>query len=62
VGGRPRKNYEHDKDAKRIRELREDGQSYQEIADELGRSKTNIAKVCNLLGCAPAAGTGAMMV
>ena len=55
IGGRPRKNYNHDADAKRIRQLREDGQSYQEIADELGRSKSNIAKVCQLLGCAPAA-------
>ena len=55
VGGRPPKNYEHDKDAKRIRQLREDGQSYQEIADELGRSKTNIHKRCNALGCAPQA-------
>ena len=26
VGGRPPKNYEHDKDAKRIRQMREDGQ------------------------------------
>ena len=54
VGGRPAKNYEHDKDAKRIRQMREEGQSMQEIADELGRSKTNIHKLCNALGCASA--------
>ena len=41
VGGRPRKNYKHEKHAKRICQLREDGKSYQEIADESGRSKTN---------------------
>lgn len=62
IGGRPRKQYERDRDAQRIRQLREDGQSYQEIADELGRSKSNIAKVCQVLGCAPAAPTEAIML
>jgi DNA invertase Pin-like site-specific DNA recombinase len=52
VGGRPKVKRERDKDAKRIRQLREDGQSYQEIADELGRSKSDIARVCRTLGCA----------
>jgi hypothetical protein len=33
VGGRPRIKRERDKDAKRIRQLREDGQSYTEIAE-----------------------------
>jgi DNA invertase Pin-like site-specific DNA recombinase len=54
VGGRPRIKRERDKDAKRIRELREDGQSYTEIADELGRSRSDIARVCQTLGCSPA--------
>ena len=62
VGGRPPKNYEHDKDAKRIRQLREEGQSMQEIADELGRSKTNIHKLCNALGCASQESKPIMMV
>jgi hypothetical protein len=31
-----------DRDAKRIRQLRGDGQSYAEIADELGRSRSDI--------------------
>ena len=52
VGGRPKVRRERDKDAKRICQLREDGQSYQEIADELGRSKSDIARVCQTLGCA----------
>jgi len=32
VGGRPKVKRERDKDTKRIRQLREDGQSYREIA------------------------------
>jgi DNA invertase Pin-like site-specific DNA recombinase len=55
IGGRPRKNYKHDEDAKRIRHLREDGQSFREIADELGCSKSHVARVCEILGCAPQA-------
>jgi DNA invertase Pin-like site-specific DNA recombinase len=55
VGGRPRKQHEKDKDAKRIRQLREDGQSLQEIADELGRAKSDIARMCKALNCASAA-------
>ena len=54
VGGRPRKQYEHDKDATRIRELREDGQSLQDIADELGRSKSDIVRMVTALNCSPA--------
>ena len=53
IGGRPRKNYEHDKDAQCGRR-REDGQSLEEIADELGRSKSNIVRMCQILGCSPA--------
>lgn len=55
VGGRPKVRHERDKDAAQIRKLREEGQSYREIADELGRSKSNIARVCQTLGCAAAA-------
>jgi DNA invertase Pin-like site-specific DNA recombinase len=55
VGGRPKIEREKDKDAKLIRQLREDGQSYQEIADELGRSKADIARICQTLGCSSAA-------
>jgi DNA invertase Pin-like site-specific DNA recombinase len=62
VGGRPRKQYEKDKDAGKIRELREDGQSLQEIADELGRSKNDIARMCQALGCAAAAPAQGMML
>ena len=62
VGGRPRKQHEKDKDAKRIRQLREDGQSLQEIADELGRAKSDIARMCKALNCASAAPTESMML
>ena len=62
VGGRPRIKRERDKDAKRIRELREDGQSYTEIADELGRSRSDIARVCQTLACSPASNGPAMLV
>ena len=55
VGGRPRIRREKDKDAKRIRQLRDEGQSYSEIADELGRSKSDIARVCATLNCSAAA-------
>lgn len=54
IGGRPRIKRERDKDAKRIRQLRDEGQSYSDIADELGRSRSDIARVCQALCCAPA--------
>lgn len=61
--GRPRIKREKDKDAKRIRQLREEeGRSYQEIADELGRSKADIARVCQTLGCSPAAQAQGMVL
>ena len=50
-GGRRPVNRKHDKDAAHIRRLRDDGQSYQEIADELGRSKATVARICQTLGC-----------
>jgi DNA invertase Pin-like site-specific DNA recombinase len=57
VGGRPKVNRLRDKDAAKIRRLRDDGQSYQEIADELGRSRADIHRVCVTLGCSPSAST-----
>jgi DNA invertase Pin-like site-specific DNA recombinase len=54
VGGRPRIRRDRDKDAKIIRRLRDEGQSYSEIADELGRSRSDIARVCQRLGCSSA--------
>ena len=55
VGGRPKVRRDRDKDAATIRQLREDGQSLQEVADELGRSKSDIARVVRTLGCGAAA-------
>ena len=52
--GRPRVRRDRDRDAKRIRELRNDGQSYREIADELGRSTMDVYRVAMTLGCAGA--------
>ena len=51
VPGRPRIKREHDKDVNRIQQLREDGQSYQEIAGELGRSRATVHRICMTLGC-----------
>jgi DNA invertase Pin-like site-specific DNA recombinase len=52
--GRPKVRRERDKDAKRIRQMRDDGQSYREIAEELGRSTMDVYRVGITLGCAPA--------
>jgi DNA invertase Pin-like site-specific DNA recombinase len=52
VGGRPKANRKEDKNAGEIRKLRDDGQSYGEIAQELGRSKSDVYRVCMTLGCA----------
>jgi len=60
VGGRPKINRLKDKDASTIRQLRDEGQSYQEIADELGRNKSDIARVCQTLGCTAAAQSESM--
>ena len=51
VGGRPRVKRERDRDAKAIRRLRAEGQSYGEIAEELGRSKADVYRVAATLGC-----------
>jgi len=62
IGGRPRIRRDQDKDRKVIRQLREDGQSYSEIADELGRSRADIARVCQTLGCASATPAQSMIL
>ena len=51
VGGRPRVRREHDRDAKVIRQMRAESESYGEIADALGRTKSDIYRVCMTLGC-----------
>jgi DNA invertase Pin-like site-specific DNA recombinase len=51
VGGRPRVKRERDRDAKKIRRMRAEGQSYGEIAEELGRSKADVYRVATTLGC-----------
>jgi putative DNA-invertase from lambdoid prophage Rac len=55
IGGRPRVRRERDKDAKAIRQMRADGDSFTEIAEELGRSRSDIARTCTALNCAPPA-------
>ena len=62
VGGRRPVNRKHDKDAAHIRRLRDDGQSYQEIAEELGRSKATVARICQTLGCASITAPGDTMM
>ena len=49
--GRPKVKRERDKDAKRIRQMRDEGQSYREIAEELGRSTMDVYRVGITLGC-----------
>ena len=49
--GRPKVKRERDKDAKRIRQMRDEGQSYREIAEELGRSTMDVYRVGMTLGC-----------
>jgi DNA invertase Pin-like site-specific DNA recombinase len=56
--GRPKIRRDRDKDAKVIRQMRADGESYGEIADALGRSKADVYRVGTTLGCqADRAGT-----
>ena len=52
--GRPAVRSEHDKDAKQIKAMRDAGYSYESIADELGRSKSDVYRVCQTLGCSAA--------
>lgn len=49
--GRPAVHREHDNDAGAIRKMRDNGDSYEEIASELGRSKSDAYRVCQTLGC-----------
>jgi DNA invertase Pin-like site-specific DNA recombinase len=49
--GRPRIRRDCDRDAKVIRKMRDAGQSYGEIAEELGRSKADVYRVATTLGC-----------
>jgi DNA invertase Pin-like site-specific DNA recombinase len=44
-----------------LQQLREDGQSYQDIADELGRSRSDIHRVCQTLNCSPASSEPVML-
>jgi DNA invertase Pin-like site-specific DNA recombinase len=62
VGGRPKVKRERDRDAAQIRRMRDEGQSYVDIADELGRSKSDIHRVCMTLGCSSAQSEGVMLV
>lgn len=49
--GRPKVKRDHDKDAKIIRQMRAEGDSYGEIAEALDRTKSDIYRVCMTLGC-----------
>lgn len=51
--GRPNVRRDRDQDAKVIRRMRADGDSYGEIAEALGRTKSDIYRVCMTLGCQP---------
>ena len=49
--GRPKVRRDRDEDAKVIRRMRAEGDSYGEIAEALGRTKSDIYRVCMTLGC-----------
>jgi DNA invertase Pin-like site-specific DNA recombinase len=49
--GRPAVDRDRDRDAKEIRAMRDAGDSYEQIAAELGRSKSDVYRVCQTLGC-----------
>jgi hypothetical protein len=49
--GRPKVRRDRDQDAKVIRRMRAEGDSYGEIAEALGRTKSDIYRVCMTLGC-----------
>jgi DNA invertase Pin-like site-specific DNA recombinase len=51
--GRPMLRRDRDKDAKLIRQMRADGDSYGEIAEALGRTKSDVYRVSMTLGCSP---------
>jgi DNA invertase Pin-like site-specific DNA recombinase len=62
VGGRPRVRLDRDKDVAKIRQMREDGESIRDIADQLGRKKSSVARICQTLGCSPASSAPVMLV
>ena len=49
--GRPKVRRDRDQDAKIIRKMKAEDQSYGEIAEELGRSKADVYRVATTLGC-----------
>ena len=49
--GRPNIRRDRDNDARIIRQMRAEGESYGEIADALGRTKSDVYRVCMTLGC-----------
>src|ERR1017187_4588555 len=51
--GCPKIRRDRDKDAKVIRKMRAEGNSYGEIADALSRSKADVYRVATSLGCQP---------
>src|ERR1022692_373607 len=58
--GRPKVRRDRDKDAKAIRKMRGEGDSYGEIAEALSRTKSDIYRVCMTLGCAESASTAGL--
>ena len=49
--GRPKIRRDRDKDTKVICKMRAEGDSYGEIAEALGRTKSDVYRVCMTLGC-----------
>jgi DNA invertase Pin-like site-specific DNA recombinase len=62
VGGRPKVRRDRDRDAAKIRQMREDGESYQQIADQLGRSRADVQRVGAALNCTAVASAPVMLV
>ena len=61
IGGRPKVRLDRDRDAAKIRQMREDGESIRDIADQLGRKKSSIARICQTLNCAASSGPAMLM-
>jgi len=51
--GRPRKQHERDADARVIREMRESGAPFAEIAQLVGRPVPTVFRIAKALGCEP---------
>jgi len=58
--GRPVVRRERDKDAKAIRQMRNEGDSFTDIADSLGRSRSDIVRVCTALNCSADSASGSL--